>query len=247
LLTGHAFGADWTVTLGVEGRVLPSYPGSANSVLLPIPLVDIRLAGTPRRFTNPRDGLGIGLYDNGAFRAGITGKSVLPRRASDDPNLAGLNEIDWTLEPGFFLEYWPLNWLRTRAELRQGIGGHHGQIGDLSADLVLPVAPNLTLSGGPRVTISSGEALAPYFGVTPKEAAVSIYPAYAVSGGVRSFGIGGLARYELSPQWATHFYVEYERLAGSAENSPIVRMTGNPNQVSIGIGLTYSFDMRGLF
>jgi outer membrane protein len=215
--------------------------------LLPIPLFDLRAAGTPRRFKSPRDGFGVELYDNGPFRAGITGKTELPRRHGNDPNLAGLNNVDWTLEPGFFLEYWPVNWLRTRAAVRQGIGGHHGQIGDFSADIVVPVIPNLMLSGGPRATIATGEALAPYFGVTAQEAAASIYPAYDASGGLRSVGIGGLARYELSPQWATHFYIEYEHLAGSAADSPIVRMKGNPNQVSIGIGLSYSFDMRGLF
>ena len=244
---GRAAAADWTVTLGLEGRVLPSYPGSANSVLLPIPLFDIRVAGTPRRFTNPRDGFGVGLYDNGTFRLGVTGKAQLPRDSADDPNLAGLNDIDWTLEPGLFVEYWPVDWLRPRAEVRQGIGGHKGQVGELSADVVMPVSPKLTLSGGPWVSLASSDALAPYFGVTPAEAAASIYPAYHASGGLRSFGLGALARYEFSRQWAAHLYVDYERLAGSAGNSPIVRLQGSPDQISIGLGFTYSFDMGGLF
>jgi outer membrane protein len=247
LSTGRGEAADWTVTLGLEGRVLPSYPGSASSTLLPIPLFDIRMAGRPRRFTNPRDGLGIGLYDSGAFRFGITGKAQLPRRVDGDPNLAGVDNVDWTLEPGLFLEYWPVDWLRTRAEVRQGIGGHHGQIGDLSADVVVPIAPGLTLSGGPRAVIATSDALAPYFGVTAAEAAASVYPVYRADGGLRSFGLGGLARYELSPSWSTHVFVEYERLAGSAANSPIVRMQGSPDQVSIGVGFTYSFDMRSPF
>jgi outer membrane scaffolding protein for murein synthesis (MipA/OmpV family) len=36
--------SDWTVMVGVEGRVLPSYEGSGSSVLRPIPLFDIRRA-----------------------------------------------------------------------------------------------------------------------------------------------------------------------------------------------------------
>jgi outer membrane protein len=246
-LTGRGEAADWTVTLGLQGRVLPSYPGATSSDLLPIPLFDIRQAGTPRRFANPRDGLGIGLYDDGPFRFGITGKAELPRRVDGDPNLAGLDNVDWTLEPGLFVEYWPVDWLRTRGEIRQGIGGHHGQIGDLSADVVVPVTPALTLSGGPRATIASSEALMPYFGVTAAQAAASIYPEYHADGGLRSFGLGGLARYQVAPNWSAHVFVEYERLAGSPSNSPIVTMHGSPDQVSIGIGFTYSFDMHNPF
>jgi outer membrane protein len=242
LAAGPTAAGELTLTLGLEGRVLPSYPGSTSSLLLPIPLFDVRPAGTPRRFASPRDGLGIGIYDKGNFRIGLTGKAELPRREKNDPNLAGLGDVGWAREPGGFLEFWPVNWLRTRAELRQGLGGHQGQVGDLSADIVAPVTPKLTLSGGPRVSLASSQALEPYFGITAAQAASSIYPAYTVSGGLKSFGVGGLARYELSAQWATHLYIEYERLADSPGNSPLVTLRGSRDQVQIGIGITYSFN-----
>jgi outer membrane protein len=242
LAAGRAPAGELVLTLGVESRVLPSYPGSSNSVLLPIPLVNVRPVGVPRHFANPREGLGIGLYDNGYFRAGLTAKAELPRREKSDPALAGLGNVGWAIEPGAFLEFWPLEWLRTRGELRQGLGGHQGQVGDLSADAVFAVTPKLTLSGGPRVSFATEQALQPYFGITAAQAAASIYPAYDVSGGLKSFGLGALARYELSSQWATHFFVEYERLAGSPADSPLVTMRGSRDQVQIGIGITYSFN-----
>jgi len=244
LSAAPAVATDWTVTLGVDGRVMPTYPGAGSDRLIPIPLFDLRQAGTPRHFSSPRDGLSIGILDSGGFRAGITGKAQLPRRESDSPDLAGLGNVDWAIEPGLFVEYWPVNWLRTRAEIRQGIGGHHGQVGDLSADLVMPVSPSLTLSGGPRLALATSNALQPYFGITPVQAAASIYPAYNAAGGMHSVGFGGMARYEWSPQWATHFYAEYERLTGSSANSPIVTMRGSPNQMQVGIGATYSFNVN---
>jgi outer membrane protein len=233
---------DWTVTLGIEGSVMPSYLGSDEYVLRPTPLFDIRRAG-PRRFSGTRDGASIGLFEGSNFRAGLTGKIVRPRDQDDDAALRGLGDVDWTLEVGAFAEYWPVQWFRARAAVRQGFGGHDGIVGDLSGDIVVPITPQLTLSGGPRLTLATADALDPYFSITPAQSVASGLPVYSASGGVRSWGAGALARYEFSPQWATHVFIEYERLTDSAANSPLVSLRGSPDQVEVGIGLTYSFDV----
>lgn len=238
---------DWTLTLGIEGRVLPSYEGSDRDILLPVPLVDIRRAGTPRKFKAPNDGWSFSLYDTNAFHFGAVGKLRLQRKESDDIGLRGLGDVNWAVELGGFAEYWPTEWLRTRLEVRQGFGGHHGVVGDLSADLVMAVAPRLVLSGGPRLSVGTASYLNPYFGVTDAQAAASGLPAYNASAGARSVGAGAQARYEWSPQWASHMYIEYERLIGSAANSPLVTLRGSRNQITTGIGITYAFDVPGLW
>ena len=238
---------DWTLTLGVEGRLMPSYDGSDRYVLRPIPLIDLRRAGTARSFSSSRDGASIGVFDNGNLRVGLTGKVRLPRRENDDADLRGLGNVDWAFEAGVFAEYYPVNWLRTRIDVRRGFGGHHGVVGDLSADVVMPVSPRLTLSGGPRLTAVSAAANDPYFSINAAQSAASGLPVYTASGGLRSYGAGGMARYEWSPRWATHFFAEYEHLTGSAAQSPLVTQRGNPNQVQFGLGATYSFDVPGLW
>jgi outer membrane protein len=238
---------DWTVTIGVEGRMTPSYEGSDRYVFLPLPLFDVRKAGTPRRFHGPRDGFGVPILDTGMFRAGPAIKIKLPRRESDDSDLNGLGNVDWTIEVGGFLEFWPTQWLRTRGELRQGIGGHHGIVGDLMADLVMPVTPQLTLSGGPRTTFMSDKAVDPYFSVNAVQSANSGLPVYSAGGGFYSYGAGVQARYEWSPQWATNVFVEYARLTGDAADSPIVALRGSRDQWQVGLGVSYSFDMRALW
>lgn len=238
---------DWTVTIGVEGRMTPSYEGSDRYTFLPLPLFDVRKAGTPRRFRSPRDGFGVPLFDNGTFRAGPALKIKLPRRESADSDLNGLGNVDYTLEVGGFVEFWPTQWLRTRGELRQGFGGHHGVVGDLMADLVMPVTPQLTLSGGPRTTIMSDKAVDPYFSVNSVQSANSGLPVYSAGGGFYSYGAGVQARYEWSPQWATHVFLEYARLTGDAADSPIVTLRGSRDQWQVGLGVTYSFDMRALW
>jgi len=239
--------AEWTVTLGVEGRVLPTFEGSNSYTAMPFPVFDLRRAGTPPTFHSPRDGFGFGILDTGRFRVGPAFKVRLPRNESDDSDLKGLGDVPWTLEAGIFADYWVTPWLRTRAELRQGIGGHHGIMADLTADVVAPVTPRLTLSGGPRLTLATAAATTPYFSVTPAQAAASGLPVYDATGGVHSYGLGAQARYQWSPQWATYVFAEYERLADGAANSPIVTQLGSPNQLQVGLGVTYSFDMRALW
>ena len=151
--------------------------------------------------------------------------------------------MDWTVEIGGFAEYWVVPWLRTRAEVRQGIGGHSGIIGDVMADFVWRATPQLTLSGGPRLTIASAAALNPYFGVDAAESIASGLPVYRVPGGIRSYGVGAQARYAWTQQWATHVYAEYDRLVGDVADSPIVRLRGSRDQWTFGAGVTYTFDM----
>src|SRR3569833_1468094 len=127
-------GNQWTLTLGVEAGVLPTYEGSDRYMIRPFPLFDIRKAGTPPRFHAPRDGFGFGIIDTGTFRAGPAAKIRFPRRESDDADLRGLG-VDYAVEVGGFADYWVAPWLRTRAELRQGFGGHRGLVAGLAADV----------------------------------------------------------------------------------------------------------------
>lgn len=234
----------WTVVIGAEGRVIPLWQGSdGHYSVVPVPLLDVRRAGTPERFRGPRDGFGIGLIDTGQFRAGPVGALRLPRRESDDTKLLGLGDIGWAVELGAFAEYWWAPWLRTRAELRQGIGGHHGIVADITADAIARVTPQLTLSAGPRMTLANTSATSPYFSITAAQAASGL-PVFDAKGGVRSVGAGTQARYLWSPQWGTHVFVEYERLTGDAKNSPLVTQRGSANQWTFGFGVTYAFDMR---
>lgn len=246
-LAAEPSAAGWTVTLGAEGGVLPSYDGSDRYVLRPSPLIDVRKAGTPPKFHSPREGIGFGLLDTGRFRVGPALKIRYPRHEGDDPDLRGLGDIGWGVEAGAFVDFWALPWLRTRGEVRQGIGAHHGIVADFLVDAVLPVTSQLTLSGGPRLTLESDRAVSPYFDISPDQALASGLPVYDAKGGVYSWGLGAQARYEWSPQWTTYTYVEYQRLSGDVANSPLVAQRGSRDQVEVGLGVTYSFDIPALF
>ena len=239
--------SDWTITLGAEGRVMPEFQGATSSTFRPVPIFRIRRAGSKDRFRSAFDGFSLALLDTGRFAVGPTAKFRYRREEGDSDSLRGLGNVDWTLEVGAFAEFWATDWLRTRAELRQGIGGHHGLVADLSADIVQPVTSQLTLSGGPRLTLSSASAVSPYFDITAAQSAASGLPVYDAGGGLSSYGVGAQARYAWTPQWASHVFVEYSRLAGDVANSPLVAQRGSRDQIQVGIGTTYSFDVPGLW
>ena len=239
--------SDWTLTLGVEGRVLPEFEGSKNDILRPVPVFSFRRAGTPARFRSPRDGGGAALIDSGPFKFGPAIKVKLPRKESDDIVLRGLGDVGWTLEAGAFAEYWSSDWLRTRLEVRRGFGGHEGIVGDLSADIVMPLTERLTLSGGPRLSAANADALSPYYSITSGQSAASGLPVYSASGGLKSWGAGAQVSYQIDPNWRSYWFLEYEQLAGDAAKSPLVTQRGAINQVQVGIGLTRSFDIPGLW
>ena len=237
----------WTVELGMEVRSLPHYQGSDVYGFYPVPFLDVRPAGTPPRFHAPRDGFGVAILDTDTFKAGPVAQFEFGRHVKHNPPLAGLGNVGATAEVGGYFDYWPNQWLRARVELRQGIGGHHGIVSDETLDVVVPVSPQWTVSGGPRMTIATADANRPYFGIDATQSAASGLPTYEVGGGIRSFGAGTQARYQWNPQWASHAFVEYTKLTGDVGNSPIITRRGSPHQAMFGFGTTYSFDIPALW
>jgi len=236
---------DWTITVGVEGKVEPIFQGSKDFTVRPNPLFDIRRYGTPEQFRAPRDGIGFALFDGSNFQIGPVGQIRIARRESDDrAALHGLGNVPWAGEIGAFAQYWFVPWLRARAEVRQGVTGHHGLVADLTADAVVPVTRQLTLSGGPRATLVTAAANTPYFSINDIQSMASGLPVYSAGGGLRSVGAGAQARYFWTPQIATHVFVEYDRLTGDVADSPLVTQRGSPDQVTIGFGVTRSFDIK---
>jgi outer membrane protein len=233
----------WTVTIGANGNVQPDFEGAKQYRASASPIFSPHRPGS-RQFDGPRDNVGFALFEWGGFSAGPVGKLTSARTASRDAALNGLGDVGTAIELGGFAEYFPVDWLRARAELRQGFGGHHGVVADFSADVIVPIMQRVTWSGGPRFTWEDTRATAPYFGITAAQAAASGLPAFDAKGGAHAVGAGTQVRFQIDPHWEVHSYVEYDRLLGSAAASPLVALRGSPDQVRVGLGASYSFDVR---
>jgi MipA family protein len=247
---------DWIVTIGLEGRIVPAYPGAADSKLgwSALPLFSIRKQGTPPDFFGPRDSFSFNILNLGAFQFGPALQFINRRKVSDYTELTGLSDVDYAAQLGAFANFWPVSWLRLRGEVRQGIGGETGVTGDLFLDAVVPVG-QWTLSAGPRMTLQSAAAVSPYFSITAAQAnaANTLQPtlgkltAYSAGGGLYSYGAGAQVQYAFNETWTAHAFVEYERLTDSVANSPLVTARGSADQFTYGLGATYSFVMHPLW
>jgi outer membrane protein len=245
---------DWIVTIGGELRIGPKWAGAPTDKwgLTGGPLVSYRKVGTPPEYFGPRDSFGFSVLDIGQVKLGPAVKLIWQRQASDDTALNGLGNVNYALQVGGFAEYWPVSWLRLRGEARQGFGGETGVTGDLFLDAIVP-AGQFRFSGGPRLTLQSAAAVGPYFSITQAQSVGSTVaglpqlPVYRAGGGLYSYGAGAQTEYFFNPQWAVHGFVEYERLTGSAADSPLVVQRGSPNQFTFGLGAVYSFMMHPLW
>lgn len=245
---------DWIVTIGVEGRIVPAWPGAPTSQIAPsgAPLFSVRHAGEPPPYFGPRDSFGFDAIDLGQLKFGPAIKYVSERKAADYPETVGLGNVATTIQAGAFAEYWPVDWLRLHTEVRQGFGGEGGVTGDAFLDAVVPFA-QFRWSVGPRLTLASAPAINPYYGITLSQSTGSVgaglpqLPVYRAGGGLYSYGAGTQLEYFVNDQWAAHAFVEDERLAASVADSPLVAQRGSPNQWTYGLGATYSFSMHPLW
>src|SRR5258708_6679884 len=244
LPVGPSVSGDWTVMIGVGGEYKPDFEGSKHSMLSPVPIFSIRRAGSAEQFHSPRDGASIALIDFGDLRAGPAAKFRSSRKANNYSELNGLGDVKTTVELGGFVEYFPVDWFRTRAEIRQGLGGHQGVVADFSADVIVPVLQRFTISAGPRFTWECTKATSPYFGIHAAQAMPTGLPVFNAKCGGHAVAPGAQGSYRIDPHWEVRSYVEYDRLLGDAAKSPLAALRGSVNTTTVGIGPSYSFDFK---
>ncbi|HET7887320.1 MAG TPA: MipA/OmpV family protein [Bradyrhizobium sp.] len=235
----------WTLTIGANVGGLPAFEGIKGDQLNAAPIFSLGPAGgSAERFHGPLDSSGIALFDYEGFSAGPAINSIKSRKADSFSELNGLGDVKSAIELGGFAQYFPTDWFRIRSEVLRGVRGETGVTANFSADFLVPVSPRLTLSGGPRYTLESTAATAPYFSVSQVQSVASGLPVFDAKGGSHSVGAGAQIRYQFDPKWEVHAYLEYDRLLGDAAASPLVTLRGSPNQLSFGLGASYSFDFR---
>ena len=234
------------VSVGVGPQLQPEYPGSDEYSLQPLFGGHVRREGDPIPARGPDDGFGFSLTGrNGPIEIGPM-LQFQGKRKQEDVG-AAVGDVDFTIEPGLFVNVKLGDNFRLRAEGRRGFGGHEGWVGDLGADLFVRGGTETVFSIGPRLRLADDEYMNAYFGVTPAQAIVSGVPAFSPDGGVKSVGAMAGITHQISRSFGIFGYAGYDRLVGDAADSPIVQQFGSRDQFSGGIALYYSFRMRNPF
>jgi MipA family protein len=235
----------WLLTINATVLVSPDFPGAKTYGFVAFPSLSLRRTDAPENFQAPDDGVSIALFGDSQWALGITGRYQQGRyRENDRSRLYGIRDAKWAIEPGLFAEYWAVpDTLRLRGEIRYGINGYNGLVGNLSADYVKRVG-KWTLSVGPRLAVAGGEYMDTYFSVSPLEAAFNgRVSAYSADAGIKSVGVAAAATYKWNDSFSTTVRGGYDRLVGSAADSPIVKNLGSKDQFSVGATASYTFDI----
>jgi outer membrane protein len=237
-------GGGHTVTVGLGAQAFSKYPGSDSYSIYPMPIFGFRREGAPMPFAAQDEGIGIGfLGQDSRFNLGPS-VALRSKREEDDVG-APVGNVGLTVEAGGFVELYPVRNFRLRGELRQGIGGHRGLVGDLGADFIIRDADTYILSFGPRARWGDSDFTRAYFGVSPAAAAASGLPAFAPRSGFYAIGAMAGFTYKLGRNWGMRSYLGYDRLVRDAGDSPIVRAFGSRAQFSGGAGLFFEFNVGG--
>ena len=227
----------YRVTLGP--RVGGGFPGNDRMQLLPFFGLSRARGDEPYRFGGVGEGASIPLLRGKQVEVGPMFRFE-GRRDRDDIG-GGVNRVGRTVELGGFAQYWPRETIRLRADVRKGIGGHKGWVGSLAADRVWRDGDRWLVSLGPRAVISDGRRHNAFFGVDEATSLRTGLPRFDAKGGVESLGAQSRVVYAFDERWGVQGFVTYARLIGDAGSSPLIRRVDSQDQVTAGLGLTYTF------
>ena len=233
---------DIRVRVGLGGQIKPEFIGSDETQVLPLFDFDFARGTNPFPFEAPDDSFGIRLFSRGGFAAGPAANIQSKRKDSDVG--ADVGKVSTTFEVGGFAEYQAGKSIRVRGELRKGLGGHDGLVGSFGADYFWRDGDRYVFSIGPRVLFSDAGFQRAYFGVDNAAALASGLPAYRPDGGIYAFAAASGLTYQFNSRFGMFGYARYERLVGDAADSPIIRELGSRDQLSAGLGLSYTFTVK---
>lgn len=239
----------WTADAGAGVVYSPAYTGSDHYQLSAVP--DISVKYEDKFFAGTRDGIGYNAVNTPTLRAGPIarydwgrdddGKKWLRLSGDKDDRLNGLGDVDGTPELGGFVSYDMTPSVNANAELRQGIGGHEGLVGDLGLDYHTQVGGfdrPVYFKAGPRMKLASEDYMDEYFGVSSGQSARTGLGAYDPEGGIVSYGVGASVTVPVTERVRTTAFAGYDRLGEEPGDSSIVE---SRNQGMLGISAGYAF------
>ncbi|HKX91902.1 MAG TPA: MipA/OmpV family protein [Sphingomicrobium sp.] len=233
---------DYRVRVGLGAQVRPDWRGSDDQEVGPLWDLDIAKGTEPFKFEAPDDHFGISLISTRGFSIGPTANIESSRKESDVG--APVGKVPTTFEAGAFAQYYASDSFRLRGDVRKGIGGHEGVVGGIGADYIWRDGDRYVVSIGPRLLFSDGKYQRGYFGVDPAVALATGLPTHRPAGGLHALAVASGLSYQFNDRFGLFGFARYERLVGDAARSPIVREFGSRNQLSGGLGLSYTFTIK---
>lgn len=255
------FDDNW-INIGIGAGLIPTYSGSNDYFVFPLPLLTGRIGGVGFR----PSGAGM-TFDVLSPQPTVLEQNKKPQvsfgpafrlrveRAVDsrDPVVEAAGRLDRALELGlaggvtFPALFNPNDSLTIGTAVRWDVlGAHDGQVIEPSVSYLTPLSLGILLQLSATMEIVDDNFARYYQSVTPAQSAASGLPVFDASGGINRVGANMTMAFDLDGNALNGGFnifsvAGYSRLLGDGANTPFTRLRGNPNQFLIGLGIGYTF------
>ena len=244
-------GSDWDIRIGLGARYDAKYEGSDEMKARVLPLIDVTWKDLV--FLNPREGLGVHVYDGHNLTVSVGVGYVFGRDESDSDDLRGMGDIDDAAAANLKIKY-AIGPVAPYIGASRHLGDVDGTLVEAGVGGIVPLAlitggmdsPGMGAGGlkgpalqlGVSATWADGDYMEGYFGVNSLQSSRSGYARYDAESGFKSVDFRFGVIYLFAENWAVNARGGYSRLLGDAADSPIVKDDG---RFSGGLFLSYRF------
>lgn len=251
---------DTWVSLGIGAGLVPSYQGSDDYIVFPLPLIVGRVGGVGIRPNGP--GFVLDVFSpepsfgqrKTRLNAGPAFRIRNDRVAQiEDEVVETLEDLDLAVEvggnvgvsfPGVFN---PRDTLTLQTQVRWDVAGaHEGMLVEPSIGYRRIFGTGVLLQMNAGLQFVDDSYAEYYFSVTPEQSAISGLPVFDAQGGLNSVGTTAILNFDLDGNalnggFNIYTIVGYTRLLNDGADTPFTDLRGDANQFIGGIGVGYTF------
>ncbi len=259
--TPSVFDDNW-INVGIGAGLIPTYSGSNDYFVFPLPLLTGRVGGVGFR----PSGAGM-VFDVLSPQPSVLQQATKPQvsfgpafrlrveRAVDsrDEVVEAAGRLDRALELGlaagvtFPGVLHSLDSVTIGTSMRWDIlGAHKGQVIEPSVSYLSPLSLGILVQFSATMEIVDDNFARYYQSVNPVQSAASGLPVFDASGGLNRVGANLTMAFDLDGNALNGGFniftvAGYSRMLGDGARTPFTATRGNPNQFLIGLGLGYTF------
>ncbi|MBI5120197.1 MAG: MipA/OmpV family protein [Rhodospirillales bacterium] len=213
---------NWNFVIGGGVGYAPTYEGSDEYDILPIPVVSIDYK-KGLFFANVRNGIGSYPLQGKNYKVGASVAYAPGRKEDDDnKNLRGMGDLDAAATANLLAEY-SFGPAQLSGIVKTGISGDFGTTVEANFGTRHSVTDKIIMSGSVGLIWADKEHMNNRFGVSSSQSTASGYSQYDAGSGIKSAGFSVGATYLLTEKWNVNLTFKGDKLLGDAADSPIVK------------------------
>ncbi|MGF7149520.1 outer membrane protein [Sphingomonas zeicaulis] len=205
------------VIIGIGAAITPTYQGSDEYRVLPLPAIDI-VSGP--FYANLRNGVGINVVDTDMLTIG-GGVALMPGyRRRDVPD--GVGRVSFGAGSRLFASLKAGGVVATVGGIKGFAGSTRGFIADASLSYPIPVSARTLIIPSVATTWADRRHNDRYFGIRPEEALASGLPQFRADSGFKDISAGLSVNYRLNARLNLTASGGITTLLGAVDDSPLV-------------------------